>query len=203
LWQKFGTVLLYLQARRKICLEKIKPIFVPTWLFSLEQRSNFSYKLAKEERIKGKKTYVIEVKAKKGKAGDIMSGKIWVDKMNYRILKVEVKTIFLAGYEQIVKECQKYYLKPSFTTVHSYEFEKNDILFPSQSKILVEYKGLVGQFKKATKLKTEISYYNYRFFTVETDHNIIKKKLETMFKTRDELIFKNSLRFIPCVLHYY
>jgi len=151
----------------------LKPIYVPIWLLDHEQRPMFSYMMTKDEKIKGKKVYVIEVKSRQRKGGDIKRGKIWVDKGNFRILKAEVETSLLAGYEQILEECSLYHLKPVFTATHFFEVEKNGILFPSQSEICVEYTGLLWP-KTDMKAKAEIKYKNYRFFIVETEHKIIK-----------------------------
>jgi protein TonB len=151
----------------------IQPIFIPVRLLSREQWPLFSYKIADEERIEGRKAYVIEAKPKRGRGRDIKGGKIWVDKATFRILKVEVQTAFLAGYEQDLEECPRYYLTPHFTATHFYGVEKNGILFPSLSEIRVEYTGLVRP-QKDTKAKIEIHYENYRFFTVETENRIIR-----------------------------
>jgi hypothetical protein len=116
---------------------------------------------------------VIEARPKRGRGRDIKGGKIWVDKATFRILKVEVETAFLKGYEQDLEECPRHNLTPHFTATHFYGVEKNGILFPSFSEILVEYTGLVRP-QKDTKAKIEIHYKNYRFFTVETENKIIR-----------------------------
>lgn len=151
----------------------LQPIFVPVRLLSREQWPLFSYKLADEEKVMGRKTWLIEVKRRRISGGDITGGKIWVDKSNFRILKAEVVSALPTGGEQILEECSRYYLTPHFMATHFYEVEKNGVLFPSRSEILLEYTGLVRP-NKDTKAKAEIKYEKYRFFTVETEHKIIK-----------------------------
>jgi protein TonB len=151
----------------------LQPIFVPVRLLSREQWPLFSYKMADEEKVMGRKTWVIEVNPRRRRGGDIKLGKIWVDKSNFRILKAEVVSGLPTGGEQILEECSRYYLTPHFTATHFYEVEKNGVLFPSRSEILLEYTGLVRP-NRDTKAKAEIKYENYRFFTVETEHKIIK-----------------------------
>jgi len=63
---------------------------------------------------------VIEAKPKRGRGRDIKGGKIWVDKATFRILKVEVETAFLAGYEQDLEECPRYNLTPHIAAAHFY-----------------------------------------------------------------------------------
>jgi hypothetical protein len=151
----------------------LQPIFVPVRLLSREQWPQFSYKMADEEKVMGRKTWLIEVKRRRRRGGDITGGKIWVDKSNFRILKAEVVSALPTGGEQILEECSRYYLTPHFTATHFYEVEKNGVLFPSRSEILLEYTGLVRP-NRDTKAKAEIKYEKYRFFTVETEHKIIK-----------------------------
>ena len=180
----------------------IQPILVPVRLLCQERRYLFSYRLAKDEKVMGRKSYVIEVQPKSDKAADIMQGKVWVDKENYRILKVEVQSSYVEGYEEVYKECSKHYLTPHFTLTHLYEVEKNGIMFPSRSKIRVEYSGF-SRTKRGLKSETKIKYSNYKFFTVEVDHEIIKKKIEAMFSARNKLTVKNSIGFLPSILRYF
>lgn len=151
----------------------IQPIFIPVRLLSREQWPLFSYKIADEERIEGRKAYVIEAKPKRGRGRDIKGERSgWIKRLS-GFSKSKWKLLFLAGYEQDLEECPRYYLTPHFTATHFYGVEKNGILFPSLSEIRVEYTGLVRP-QKDTKAKIEIHYENYRFFTVETENRIIR-----------------------------
>jgi hypothetical protein len=177
----------------------LKPIFAPVQILGIGHRSKFSFSLAKEEEIKGKPVYVIEARLKPGNQGNIKQGKIWVDKSDYRIVKTEVETNFLPGYEHILSECYRYYLKPHFYSTHYYEIDKNGLLFPGKSEIRVEYSGFL---RKERKLKSEvkITYKDYKFFTVKTDHEIIKKKLEALLSNRNRLPIRRLIRLSPSVL---
>jgi hypothetical protein len=174
----------------------LKPIFTPIQILGIGHRSNFSFSLAPEEKIKGKAVYVIEARLKPGNEGNIKQGKIWVDKSDCRIVKTEVESNFLPGYEHILSECYRYYLKPHFYSTHYYEIDKNGLLFPSKSEIRVEYSGFL---RKERKLKSEvkITYRDYKFFTVKTDHEIIKKKLEALLSNRSRLPIRRLIRLSP------
>jgi len=168
----------------------IQPILVPVRLLCQKRHYLFSYRLAKDEKVMGRKSYVIEVQPKSEQAADIIQGKVWVDKENYRILKVEVESSYIEGYEEVYEECSKHYLTPHFTLTHLYEIEKNGIMFPSRSEIRIEYFGLLKS-KRELKSKADITYNSYRFFTVDVDHNIIKKKIKEFFSKHN----KNNLSF--------
>lgn len=180
----------------------LKPIFAPAQILGIGHSTNFSFRLAPEEKIKGKPVYVIAARLKPGNQGNIYQGKIWVDKSDFRIVKTEIETDFLPGYEHILSECYRCYLKPHFKSTHFYEIDKNGLLFPSKSKIRVEYSGFL---RKERKLKSEvkITYKDYKFFTVKTDHEVIKKKLEALLSNRSRLSLKRLIRLSPGVLKHF
>jgi hypothetical protein len=180
----------------------LKPILVPVQIFGNEQRSKFVFRLADDERIQGKLAYVIEVFLRSGQTGYIRQGKIWMDKTDFRIVKIEIFSDFVEGFEYILKECRQYYLMPHFKSIHYYTIDKNGLLFPSQSEIRVEYSGLL--FKKMDlKSEYKITYKDYRFFTVEWSHEEIKKKLEALFLYRDRLTFDYPAQLVPYVFRYF
>lgn len=180
----------------------LKPILAPIRILSIEQRSKFSFRLADDEKIKGKPVYVIETCLRPGQPGNIKRGKIWVDKSDFRIVKAEVETEFVEGCEQMLSECYHYYLKPHFKSTYYYEVDKNGILFPSKSEIRAEYSGFLNK-KRKLKSEVKITYRNYKFFTVKTDHEIIKKKLEALSSNHSNLTIKNSIRLLPCVFKHF
>ena len=180
----------------------LKPIFAPVQILGIEHRSKFLFNLAEKDKIKRKPVFVIEVRLKPGMTGNIKQGKIWVDKSDYRIVKTEIETDFLPGYEHILSECYRYYLKPHFKSTHFYEIDKNGLLFPSKSEIRVEYSGFL---RKERKLKSEvkITYGDYKFFTVKTNHEVIKKKLRALLSNQNRLPIKRLIRLSPAILKHF
>jgi protein TonB len=152
-------------------LYSLKPIYVPAWLLSGEQQTVFSYMFAKEEKVSGKEAYVIEVKPRTPGGGGLKDGRIWFDKSTYRVLKAEVRTTLMPGYEPFFQECSINHWKPLSTGIHYYEIEKNGILYPSRSVIRIEYDKMFSP-KRDVKYAANIRYGRYRFFTVETEAGI-------------------------------
>ncbi len=174
----------------------LKPILVPIQILGIEQRSKFSFRLADEEKINGKSAYVLKANLRPENQGNIKRGKIWVDKSDFRIVKIEVEAEFLPGYEHILTECYLYYLKPHFKSTHYYDIDKNGILFPSKSEIRVKYSGFLRNERKL-KSEAKISYRDYKFFTVETNHEIIKKKLEALLSNWSNQPIKRLIWLSP------
>jgi hypothetical protein len=150
-----------------------KPILAPIRLLGHERQPSFIFRKADEGKIGGKKVVIIEANPKPGSDEDIREGKIWADPKNGQILRVEMKTRSVEGCEWILEECAEHLLTPHFVFRHDFGFEKKGILYPSRSEIHVEYSGLVWP-PKDTKADAEIQYRNYRFFTVETETEIIR-----------------------------
>ncbi len=64
-------------------------------------------------------------------------------------------------------------IKPSFVATHEYRIDKNGILFPYRSTVRVEYLGVDPQ-GPIPKIASKLSFEKYRFFTVGTEHEIVK-----------------------------
>lgn len=144
-----------------------RSIFGPVGLLSREWQPFYNYTLLKEEKVGGRETYVIEVKPKIRLPDKPNYGKVWVDKKDSAILRLDVEDESLPGFERILKESKSQKLKPLLTITHEYGVEKNGILFPSRTVFHEDYSSF--RTKKFKKSQTTIIYTNYRFFTVETD----------------------------------
>jgi len=122
------------------------------------------YKIVKEETIKGRKSYVIEIKPKTAIEGNPNYGKAWVDKEDFTVLKIEIKQESLAGFEKFEQEI-KDRPRPLFTTTHYYFIEEKGIRFPSKTVFVEKYMGRRKNILRASE--TTITYDKYRFFTVD------------------------------------
>ncbi len=164
----------------------LKPILIPNQILGIENRAEFSFKLLDEKKIKGRAVYLMEASLRPEIQGNIKWAKIWMDKIDFRIIKIEMETEFIPGFESILSECYRYYLKPHFRATYTYEVDKKGLLFPKKAEIKVEYSGFL---RAARKLKSDvsISYKNYKFFTVKTDHDVIKKKLRFLLLDESKL----------------
>ncbi|MGB2762977.1 MAG: TonB family protein [Candidatus Aminicenantaceae bacterium] len=174
------------------------PLFAPIRLLETERQTMFHYKIIKEEKIEGNESYVIEVQPKPGGAGGIQYAKLWIDQANFQILKSEIKGFPLKGYEDVFEEAILLKIKPVFTMTTFFHVEKEEVLFPSRSTVLIEYPGL-GIRVTSLRYKTEMTYKKYKFFTVEIDHKIIKKISDDFFfqSYENRIILRENIEFFP------
>jgi len=152
----------------------VSSLFAPIRVLAKDQQSKFDFRIIDEKKVHGRRTYVIEAVPKLGKKGAIWSARVWVDKQNYQVLKCEIEGIPLGGYEDVLNDCAILNIKPIFKSIHEYWMEKNNIRFPSRSEVQVVYPG-IDQGGPVAKISMRLTYKNYKFFTVKTNHQIIKK----------------------------
>lgn len=144
-----------------------KSVFGPVGLLSREWQANYDYKIARDETIKGRETFVIEAKPKIKIEKKPNYGKIWIDKKDFSILRIRIEQESLAGYDDFEKEAKKIKVKPIITIIHDYEVEKNGLMFPSKTTFREEYTGRgMGRSRRS---ELSIIYDKYRFFIVETE----------------------------------
>jgi len=152
----------------------LRPLFASVAILDRDRQSLFSYRLLGDDRIQGKNACVIEAIPRIGAPGGVQSAKIWADQATYQILQSETQGIPVEGYEFILNEAAQIGKDPLFTMISTYQVERNGVLFPGRSSVLVEYPVNLWGRSKRTKLETEIRYDKYKFFTVETKPEIIK-----------------------------
>ncbi len=144
----------------------------PIGLLSSHWQTFHDYKILKEEKFKGDKTVVIEAVLKPEHAFHHLSGKVWVRKSDFSILKIEWLQQSIRGYERVEETAKELRAKPHLTLIAEYGFEKNGIRFPSKYSLDEDY--LLRGMRRFKQSKTVVVYDDYKFFTVETDH-VIKK----------------------------
>jgi len=145
------------------------PVFGPIGFFDKNWQDLYDYFFVKRDRVLDREAVAIKVVPKVKIDNKPNFGTIWVDVEDDSVLKIEIESRSLAGFEQVLSAAEKQGLEPDFVTIHEYAVIKNGLRFPSRTLFEERYKGRVDGFRGGTRSKTEITYDQYRFFTVETD----------------------------------
>lgn len=160
----------------KLLVEKrfsaVNPILHLLKIFDRDRQGLFYYELLGEAEVRGKKTFVIAAVPRLGNEGEVRWARIWAEKASFRILKIEIRGVPLDGYDDVVKESTLLNFLPFFLTTHEFVTEKNDLLFPESTTVLV---GYPSPRRPILKYRATLAYKKYKFFSVETDHEIRKK----------------------------
>lgn len=144
-------------------------------LFAEFGNSLNDYRLIGEETLYGEEAIVIEAVPKSsyehrflyGADPSYLSGKIWVKKKDFSILKIIWNPIVIREIQNIEENAKRYQAEPRVTIISEYQFEKNGIRFPNLLSIEEAYINKAGQ--KFVRSKTDIVYKDYKFFIVETE----------------------------------
>ena len=142
----------------------------PIGLLSSYWQTFHDYRIIKEEKFKGDKTVILEALLKPGYTFQHLSGKIWVRKSDFCILKIEWFQHSIRGYEHVEETAKKLKAEPRLTLLAEYGYEKNGIRFPNKYSLDEVY--IIRGRGRYQKSKTVVLYDDYKFFTVETEHAI-------------------------------
>lgn len=149
------------------------PMSVPTRLLAPGFRDEHNYSFGEDDKILGKNCRAIELRARKRRGVEVQKATVWIERNSGRVVQAEIECDASSIDDRILAECRQYYLAPHLRATYEYGDEKKGILFPSRSKIVLDYSQLGRANTRDTKMKLDIRYDNYRFFTVETEPRII------------------------------
>lgn len=142
----------------------------PIGLLSSYWQTLHDYRILKEEKFKGNKTVIIEAVLKPEYTFHHLSGKIWVRKSDFSILKIEWLQQSIKGYDRVEETAKKLGAKPRLTVIAEYGFEKSGIRFPSKYSLDEVY--IIRGGRRYQQSKIVVLYEDYKFFTVETETRI-------------------------------
>jgi TonB family protein len=166
--------------RTKILEERrfttLTPFLAPIRLLGRDRQPLFDYKLLKGDTVKGKEVWVIEVVPKAGNAAGVEYAKAWVEKKIGQVVKAEMTGLPYEGYESVITELIQYNAPAKFAATYSYSVEKNGLAFPSEARIRVNYAfpGITPERFTIERIRTDLKYDKYKFFTVETEGTVKK-----------------------------
>ncbi|MGB3863610.1 MAG: outer membrane lipoprotein-sorting protein [Candidatus Aminicenantaceae bacterium] len=154
-----------------------RSVLGPIGLLGKSQQNKFNYRIIEENKQKGRDILVIEATPKTVSEENSNYGRIWIDKENFQILRIDVAQESLVGY----KDPKVKGINHLITITHQYDVEKNGLMFPSKTVFEENYTpdrvqvGLWSNYTNTVQKKTlqrtklEIDYTDYKFFTVDVD----------------------------------
>lgn len=143
-------------------------VFGPVGFLSKYWQPYFDFKIIGEDKLDNRNTVIFKATPKQKMEENNNIARIWVDKINFQILKIELDPASIKDYEneKITTRLGTFYKTVSWTIF--YGIEKNGVRFPSR-QIIQEVFIHPKRGYRAVKRETNILYQDYKFFTVETD----------------------------------
>jgi len=150
-----------------------KPIYGPIGLMAKNVQQFYQYTLLGDEKIIGRLTSIIEARPIRPIPGRPNYGKLWIDKLDGSVLKMQVEAESLEGYERIQEAYFDRGVKPLLSVEILFELKKKDLRYPTQ--ILINEAYYDPERGRTNVMQLIAEYDRYKFFTVETDEHIIIK----------------------------
>jgi hypothetical protein len=145
----------------------------PINLFGERNQPDYDYRVVGKEKFEKRPVLVVEAKLKACVIEPkCLSGKAWIDPETADILKMELTQKPTGGLEVFAQREAQYDRKLRLTLRTEFSAEKNGFRFPS--RLLIEEAYLNKMGRAYVRSKTNVVYTNFKFFTVETESQIIK-----------------------------
>ncbi|MGB2905477.1 MAG: hypothetical protein WBB73_00140 [Candidatus Aminicenantaceae bacterium] len=141
-------------------------VYGPVGFLSHYWQQHFDYSIVGREALEGRETLVITATPTEEREENYSFGKIWVDAVDFSVLKIEWDPRSIPGYSEEL-DSSIGHLRREITWTVTYGTEKNGIRFPSFQKLeemLINHTG-----NRSPKYEVIISYDHYQFFIVETE----------------------------------
>jgi hypothetical protein len=142
-------------------------IFGPANLLAEDRQQLFNYKMIGDELIDGERALVIEAIPLPWVSEEVLWGKIWVSNSDFSILKIEWNQDRMSHSAVIKDMAKRYEAESRITHITEFGFEKNGIRFPN--RYFIEEAYIKKNGKKIIHSEINVTYRDYKFFTVETD----------------------------------
>lgn len=139
----------------------------PVGILSKRWQPYHDYKIIGEDEINGLPAVILNAVPKPIHKMDFLFGKVWIDKKNFDILRIEWSPKRIGNFATFERRGLKYKSEPNITLISEFLVEKNDIRFPNYFFIEEAYIDKKG--KKFIRSETEVTYKEFKFFTVEVE----------------------------------
>jgi hypothetical protein len=136
-------------------------------LLKRAHQPHFNYSFVQEEPKPEEGTIIIQAVPDPSEQEYRPFGKIWVRESDFAILKIEYDRRSLQSLYAQSQEHTQDKDETQFELTSEFGVEKNGIRFPS--RLLFEEAAVGKSGKKSVRSRAEITYKDYKFFTVTVD----------------------------------
>jgi hypothetical protein len=138
----------------------------PVGLFGERFQPDYSFTFAGKDKVGKVEVIVLDAEPKPGTPPTRnLYGQAWVDPATGNILKIEWSESRVGHFDVFQKRGEKFERTPRLTILSEFSAEKNGIRFPSH--LSVEEAYLNDKGKVFIRSKTDVTYKDFKFFSVE------------------------------------
>jgi hypothetical protein len=148
-------------------------LMAPVGIFAERSQPEYDYRIVGKDKIQKRPVVIIDVTPKPdAPEAPNLYGKAWIDAATGDILKIQWSEKRVNHYEIALKRAEQYNRKPRLTIRSEFQVEKNGVRFPS--KLFVEEAYVSEGGLVFVRSETNVTYKDFKFFTVETEPKIIR-----------------------------
>lgn len=154
-----------------------KIAMTPLAIFDILSQTKFKFRFLKNEKIKNIDAVVIEVFPIDHTNSKSIYGKVWIDKTDHSILRIEVNPVSIGGFRNLYIRSGKIGGRLDIKCRIEFNLKRDGVRFPTSVIISERYYG--GRLLKNTlglkyleKNKIVYKYTDYKFFDVDTEVKI-------------------------------
>jgi hypothetical protein len=151
-----------------------KAIFAPITLLDRSRQDKYDYRFIHDDERHGRRAAVIAAVPKDPVETASIYGKIWIDREDFSVLKIEADPASIRGYKALKELSKKLRTKLYLSLETEFNQIREGIRFPTKVSMLEKYKGgrIISDFRGPQgweRTRTEFTYNDYQFFNVQTD----------------------------------
>ena len=147
-------------------------LLAPLRLLDQRFQAYYSYRIRGLDSISGTDAWILEVVPRVKGVARYLGGRIWLKRDDSSVLRIEWDPATFGHYEEIIARAESYKAIPEVRSVTDFGFEKNGLRFPSSDLTEEAYREADG--KLFIRARTQITYKDYKFFSVETSSTFKK-----------------------------
>ncbi len=152
-----------------------KIILTPISLLGYLNQEKYKFRYVKSDRINGAEATLIEVFPRKLNTLKSVFGKIWIDKTDNSILRIQVNPLSIGGFKKLMKFASMLHSTLDLKCIIDFGLKRNGIRYPTKVRIHERYfGGKLGRGRAWERSKITYEYNDYQFFNVDTEVKIQK-----------------------------
>jgi hypothetical protein len=151
-----------------------KAVFAPITILDGSLQHRYNFRFIRYDQRNGRPAAVIEALPRKPVETATIYGTLWIDREDFSVLKIEADPKSIRGYQVLEKLALRLRTRLHLSLGIDFDRQQKGIRFPTKVNFLEKYKGgrIISRHcgpKGWERTRTEFTYSDYRFFSVQTD----------------------------------
>lgn len=156
-----------------------KTVFGSVTILDRGRQENYDIRFVEYAEYKNRPAVVVEALPKKPAETPGVYGKIWIDRDDFSVLKIEANPQSIRGCDKLIAFAKKLHTKLHLTLETEFDEIYRGLRFPTKVRMSEKYKGgpIILQYQDSwgwERTVTEFLYTEYQFFDVQTEVTVQK-----------------------------